>query len=76
MHHRMEQVQRPLHLGRLGVPDLKLLGIALRVRWLWLHRSNPSWSWATLPLKEDTMTEAFYNVNTQMSLGNGESLFF
>jgi hypothetical protein len=22
------------------------------------------------------MTEAFYNVNIQMSLGNGESLFF
>jgi hypothetical protein len=26
----------PLHLGGLGVLDLRILGIALKVRWLWL----------------------------------------
>jgi hypothetical protein len=28
------RVQRPVHLGGLGVLDLRLMGIALRVRWL------------------------------------------
>jgi hypothetical protein len=27
-------VQRPLPLGGLGIPDLKLMGMALRLRWL------------------------------------------
>jgi hypothetical protein len=29
-------VQRSLQHGGLGVPDLKLMGRALRLRWLWL----------------------------------------
>jgi hypothetical protein len=29
------QVQRPLSLGGLGVKDLKLMGHALRLCWLW-----------------------------------------
>jgi hypothetical protein len=36
------RVQRPLDLGRLGVLDLRLLGHALRVRWLWLQCTDPS----------------------------------
>jgi hypothetical protein len=27
-------VQQPMHLGGLGVLDLQLMGIAMRVRWL------------------------------------------
>jgi uncharacterized iron-regulated membrane protein len=47
------QVQRPLHFGGLGVMDLKLLGIALRARWLWLHRTESQQPWAALRVKED-----------------------
>jgi hypothetical protein len=52
------------------MPDLKLLGIALRARW---HTSR---SWASLPLNEDAVTVAFFNASIQMRLGDGEVLFF
>jgi hypothetical protein len=29
-------VQRSLYLGGLGIPDLRVMGLALRLRWLWL----------------------------------------
>jgi hypothetical protein len=70
------RVQRPLSCGGLGVPDLKLLGIALRARWLWLHRADASWSWASLPPNEDAVTVVFFSESIQMRLGDGESLFF
>ena len=32
----------PKDLGGLGLPDLSPLGVALRLRWEWLRRSDPS----------------------------------
>jgi hypothetical protein len=32
----------PKDLGGLGLPDLSTLGVALRLRWEWLRRSDPS----------------------------------
>jgi hypothetical protein len=37
-----ERVQRPLPLGGLGILNLRLMGMALRLRWLWLQRTEPS----------------------------------
>jgi hypothetical protein len=48
-----DHIQRPLHLGGLGVLDLWLFGIALRVRWLWLRRADMSHPWVALSGKED-----------------------
>jgi hypothetical protein len=31
-----DQVQRPLSLGGLGVLDLRMMGMSLRLHWLWL----------------------------------------
>jgi hypothetical protein len=50
------RVQRTLHLGGLGIMDLRLLGITLWSHWLWLHRSDSDRSWAALPPSEDAMT--------------------
>jgi hypothetical protein len=33
-------VTRPKELGGLGIADLKTLGWALRVRWLWLQKNS------------------------------------
>jgi hypothetical protein len=55
--------------------DLKLLGIMLRSRWLWLHRAEPQHPWAALPVSEDAQTTTFFNVSIQMILGNGKSIF-
>lgn len=35
--------------GGLGISVLKSLGIALRVRWPWLKKTEPNKPWASLP---------------------------
>jgi hypothetical protein len=54
------RVQRPLHLGGLGIRDFNLLGRALRLRWLWLSRTDKAYSWAAPPVLEDVISQAFF----------------
>jgi hypothetical protein len=61
---------------RCGIFDLKLLGTTLRLRWLWLHCTDPTRSWSTLPLKEDSTIQAFLKVSIQCVLGNGKAVLF
>jgi hypothetical protein len=70
------RVQRPLHLGGLGVQDLRLFSIALRACWLWLQRPDPSQPWATLRVTEDKQTSAFFSASVRYILGNGETFLF
>jgi hypothetical protein len=70
------RVPRPMHLGGLGVVDITLLDRALRVRWLWLKRSNPPRSWAGLPRQVDPITEAFIKASITCIVGNDERTFF
>jgi hypothetical protein len=65
------RVQRPLHLGGLGVLDLRLMGIAIRVRWLQLQRAEASRSWSALPVSSDQQTKAFFEASTIFVLGDG-----
>jgi hypothetical protein len=53
------KVTQPKNLGGLGISNLKFLSIALRVRWLWLQRSQPDKPWASLPIQMTTCIEAF-----------------
>jgi hypothetical protein len=41
--------------GRLGVKDLRLQGLALRVRWMWLRRIDPERPWQGLPGLNDPL---------------------
>jgi hypothetical protein len=34
------QVQRPLSVGGLGIPDLEQMGMALQLRWLWKQKQS------------------------------------
>jgi hypothetical protein len=70
------RVQRPLALGGLGIPDLKCMGIALRLRWLWFQRSGSSKPWATMPTCEDCTAMAFFRASIQVSHGDGKSILF
>jgi hypothetical protein len=69
-------VQRPRHLGGLGIPDLKLLGMTLRLRWLWLQRTDPNHAWSALPIRGDRETAGFFDAAISCSLGDGKSLLF
>ncbi|KAK1648314.1 hypothetical protein QYE76_066119 [Lolium multiflorum] len=44
---------KPKELGGLGVKDLRLQGLALRVRWHWLRRTDPERPWQGLPGLKD-----------------------
>jgi hypothetical protein len=70
------RVHRPLHLGGLGVLDLRLLGIALRIRWLWLQRADAGQPCLGLPLSADRETKAFFQASTSFVLGDGRSFKF
>jgi hypothetical protein len=65
-------VQCPLHLGGLGVLDMRLMGIALRVRWLWLQHADIGRSWSAQPVSTDQQTKAFFKASTSFVLGDGD----
>jgi hypothetical protein len=70
------RVQCPLQLGGLGVLDLKLMGCAVCLCWLWLQWVDPSKPWAALPLHEDAMTKAFFKTSIRCIVGNGQFMLF
>lgn len=69
-------VQRPLHLGGLGVLDIRLFGQALRLRWLWLRRVRPDSSWALLSAEVDSDLNGFFKASVRVNLGNGKQTMF
>jgi hypothetical protein len=70
------QVQRPLFLGGLGIVDLKRFGMALRLRWLWLDRTEVDRPWTSLPPKEDPEAASFFQASITCFAGNGHSIRF
>lgn len=66
----------PTDLGGLGIPDLRLTGITLQARWLWLRQADESWAWAELPLSVSKEVQAFFQMSTYTVLGNGRSTAF
>jgi len=66
-------VSRPTHLGGLGVLDMRYFGLALRLRWEWLRRSDPSRSWAALPAKADKHVQAMSTARISVVVGDGVS---
>jgi hypothetical protein len=71
-----DQVQIPLSLGGLGVKDLRLMGHALRLRWLWQQCSNRSKPWMPMPVSEDEAMWAFFRASVVVTMGNGTSMLF
>jgi hypothetical protein len=69
-------VQRPLYLGGLGIPDFRVMGLALRLCWLSLQRCDSSRPWAELPMATDIVSKAFFRASVTCLVGNGECTLF
>jgi hypothetical protein len=69
-------VQRPLHLGGLGIPDLRVMGMALRLRWLWMQWCDNAMPWLKLPVATDKLSKAFFKASIICRVGNGEGTLF
>jgi hypothetical protein len=71
-----DRVQCPIHLGGLGVLDMKRMGMALRLRWLWFQCTDASRPWAGLPIRDYRLTTAFFKASIRCQVGDGRSTMF
>ncbi|WVZ55208.1 hypothetical protein U9M48_005900 [Paspalum notatum var. saurae] len=69
-------VQRPIQFGGLGILNLGLVGWALRIRWLWLQKTDSSRPWEGLPLQVPQNAKALFDVAAISLVGNGQSIKF
>ncbi|KAE8805555.1 Serine/threonine-protein kinase CTR1 [Hordeum vulgare] len=71
-----DKVCRPTCLGGIGVRDLRLHAITLRIRWEWLRRTDPSRPWQGIPMVEDKKAKLVFNNMIKITLGYGEQILF
>jgi hypothetical protein len=70
------KVTRPKELGGLGISDPKHLNWALRLRWLWMRKTEPSKPWAAFPLQVSAGIEAFFSMAVTTEVGDGTNTLF
>jgi hypothetical protein len=54
------RVCRPLEIDGLGISSFKELGWALRMRWLWLSKTDLDKPWSSLPMQISNKIKAFF----------------
>ncbi|KAK1681015.1 hypothetical protein QYE76_041863 [Lolium multiflorum] len=71
-----DKVASPKLLGGLGIPNLKLLNLALRCRWSWLQKVDPSKAWGDFNIQMPSLCSIIVDAATYYELGNGERARF
>jgi hypothetical protein len=66
----------PKDFGGLGLPDLRIMGYALRLRWEWLWRTDTESTWALLPTPKERMITAMSQASICVQVGDGSSAMF
>lgn len=69
-------VTRPPELGWLGISYLQQLGWALRIRWLWLQKTELDKSWAFFPMQVHKSVQVFFSVAVVTEVGDGRNTIF
>jgi hypothetical protein len=72
-HVNWRTVSRPISLGGLGVHDLERAGLALRLRWLWLSRTDQDRAWSGLDMQFTQQERCLFFASTHMIAGNGQT---
>jgi hypothetical protein len=66
----------PKALGGLGLKNLKLLNMALRMRWRWLELAEEDKPWKGLEFEIPKNAEELFMAATRCTLGDGKTLKF
>jgi hypothetical protein len=69
-------VCRPMKLGGLGISSLKELSWSLRMRWVWLKKTEPNRPWSTLPTQVPEQVKVLFSVAMQTEVGDGKNTMF
>ncbi|GJM89634.1 hypothetical protein PR202_ga05842 [Eleusine coracana subsp. coracana] len=67
---------KPLHLGGLGIHDLWTLAWALRMRWLWLEKTQPDRPWSLLKVTIPALARDMFQLSLITNIGDGVSTLF
>lgn len=67
---------RTTELGGLGIPNIRLQGLALRLRWEWLRRTDPDRAWCSLPETPDPVSQQLFAASINCSAGDGQKILF
>jgi len=70
------KVMRPRELGGLGISDLKNMGWALQMRWLWLHKTEPHRPRSMFPIQVPEQVRAFFAMAITTEVGDGTCTLF
>lgn len=71
-----QRVCRPKDLGGLGLLDLYRQGLALRLRWEWLRRTDSNRPWHGLPMASDPQVQRAFDSLVHWKLGDGNKVLF
>jgi hypothetical protein len=71
-----DMVCSPKLLGGLGLKNLKLLNLALRMRWKWMELADENKPWSGLEFDIPEEANNLFKAATLCVLGNGERLKF
>jgi hypothetical protein len=71
-----DSVCKPLHLGGLGIKNLRMQGLALRVCWDWLQRTDSSRPWKGLRMARDHQASEVFSSLTTVQVGDGRDTMF
>jgi hypothetical protein len=65
-----------LALGGLGISSFQDICWTLRMRWLWLKKTDPTRPWAELPIQVPTKAKFFFSAVMVTEIGNGSNTLF
>lgn len=70
------KICRPVCFGGLGVKNLQLQALALRVRWEWLRRTDPERPWQGIPMIVDKDARQAFDSLVRITVGDGAKTHF
>jgi hypothetical protein len=67
---------RPKKFGGLCIPNLQMMGMALRMRWLWFARTDPERTWFHFKFGNEAQVESFFKASVSVAVGDGRRALF